>query len=294
MERIRFLRKKKNKGSIWDALGITLLLGSLTPAISWCGLMIVMHTGMWWFPLIIVYFIALGIPTKCWFEKRKNSTYHMHVGHEMYYIEHPDELKKVLKKVRKAGLPQDVQRAAAYYRSRPDVVKPFPAKKEKKRRVRAVIMNIGAAITVAVGVFLIFCAFPIRHDIFTQELITADYTSIFLLGAGILAITSGIGLFRNKPFMYVRMAAAAMIAISIWSAGLAYSILKRPSYMDSVTCAVCLGVFIISAFLLPAIAGDIRTAAQVSHDLKETRIELFEMGYLREHELRARIIPDNF
>ena len=291
MGKIRF-PKKKHKGSIWEAISSGVLLGELVPILSYVGIMIMWHTGIWWFPLIIAYFVAFGVPVTCWYKNREKGIYHAHVGDEEYYTDHPDELDKLLRKVRKAGLPESVQRTARYYRSRPDVVKEFPAKKEKKRRVREAILHIGATITVIPGIFMIWKAFPFPSYFFTQPVKTADYTSLFLLASGILVLVSAYGLFKHKSFLNVRFsnlrfATAIVMALSIWSEFIAWSIAKRPTYTNIIAYAVCMGVFLIAGLALPAIAGDVRTAKQVWHDKKELKIKLFEMGYIREIDLQA-------
>ena len=279
--------KKKYRGSVWEAVSLGTIMGVLTPVITCVCVMIVTQTGIWWFPLIIAFFVAFGLPVTCWYHSREKSIYHAHVGHETYYTEHPDELNKVLKKVRKAGLSEEVQRTARYYRSRPDVVKEFPVKKEKKRRVREVILHIGATITVLLGVFLVWKAFPFPSYFFKQSVKTADYTSLFLLAGGILALVSAYGLFKHESFWNIRFVAAVMMALSIWSEVIAFTFEKRASYDNAIAYAVCMAVFIVAAFILPAIAGDVRTARQVWHDKKELKIKLFEMGYIREIDLQA-------
>ena len=42
---------------------------------------------------------------------------------------------------------------------------------------------------------------------------------------------------------------------------------------------------VLTTFVIPRIAGDIRTAGKVSRDKKELKISLYELGYIKEEEL---------
>ena len=287
-----FIRKKKNEGSVLSAWGIGTVLASITPIVTAGALIIVIKTGIWWFPLIIAYFVALGTPVTYWLGRNEERMYRFRVGHEVFLTENPDILYKEIKKARKKGIPREVERVAAYYRALPEEVSEFHPRRERKRRIRAAIKYIGATITVVPGVFLLWHAFPIRENLFSQPIKTADFTSIFLLAGGILTLISAAGLFKNKSFFSVRFAAAIMMLLSVWSSAIAETFKNRQDYTLSVAYAVCLAVFIVAAFAVPAIAGDIRNARQVEHDRKELRINLYELGYINEAELQAYLAPE--
>ena len=136
------------------------------------------------------------------------------------------------------------------------------------------------------GTFLIWRAFPIPEDIFKQELKTANFTPIFLLAAGVLTLSSAAGQFLRKSLWPLRSATIVMLVLSIWSAGIAYTLRKLPTVTDCIIHAVCFTIFLIFAIAIPLIAGDTRTAEQIHRDRRELRINLFELGLIDEEELR--------
>ncbi len=279
-------KKRKQRGSLSGAVTAGVTISLIAPALSYLGIMIMTRTGIWWLPLIVGYFVILGIPFTYSINRRERYTYHMQIGHEMYYKENPSALKSALRKARKAGIPDDVRRIAAYYRSRTDIIPKFSDIKEAKRRRNAAFLYTGAVITAVLGIFLIWRAFPIPQGLFDQKIRKADYTSVFLLAGGLLSLISAVGLFLRKKVRPVRYAAAIMLALCVWSAFLAYTLRKRPTYTDSLIHAACLVTFALAALVAPEIAGDIRTAEQVHNDSKELRIGLYELGYLQEEDLQ--------
>ena len=268
------------------AVGGAYLMSASVFVLAYACYLIVRYAGIWWLPIITTILVSIGIPVASWIEKRERADYHMQVGHELYYSENPKELEKDLKKARKSGIATEVQRTAAYYRNRPTKVKQFTDRREKKRRVKAVLLFIGAVIAALMGISLIWRAFPIPQGIFEQKLKTADFTPIFLIIGGILVLASALGLFLGKTVKAARGAAVIALILSVWSALVAFSLNKRPTYMDGAINAVCLVAFLLTAFIIPAIAGDVRTAEQVSRDKKELKISLYELGYIKEEELR--------
>ena len=263
-------KKDKSPGAL-GAVGTAILIFSITPFVVAVSYLIVLKTGIWWFPLLFGFLSSLRIPTAYWIERRERNNYHVQVGHELYYSENPDELKRKLKKTRKTGIPEKVRRTAAFYRSRPVRVTKFTEIREKKRRRRAALLYMGVAVTAFLGVSMIVRAFPFPKDLLNQGLKTADFTSIFLIIGGVLALITAAGLYSRKPIRHYRYVAAIMIVLSIWSSYVAYTLNKRPSYIDSIISAVSLVVFIFFAFTVPAIAGDTRTAEQLCNDRKELK-----------------------
>ena len=130
------VRKKKNEGSVISAWGGAVAMASLSPIITCVAVLIVTKTGIWWFPLIIAYFVVLGIPTTYWFARREERIYRFRVGHELFLTENPEVLHKEMKKARKKGIPREVERVAAYYRARPEAAYEFHPRRERKRRIR--------------------------------------------------------------------------------------------------------------------------------------------------------------
>ncbi len=279
-------KRGKQRGSLGGAVTAGVAISLIAPVLSYLGIMIMTRTGIWWLPLIVGYFVILGIPFTYWINRREKYTYHMQIGHEMYYKENPSALKSALRKARKAGIPDDVRRIAAYYRARTDIVPKFSDIKEAKRRRNAALLYTGAVVAAVLGIFLIWRAFPIPQGLFDQKIKKADYTSVFLLAGGLLSLISAVGLFLGKKVRPVRYAAAIMLALCVWSAFLAYTLRKRPTYTDSLIHAACLVTFALAALVAPEIAGDIRTAEQVHNDNKELRIGLYELGYLQEEDLQ--------
>ena len=282
-------RLKKRKGyypGYLIATGEGFLIGIIVPAITVISYLIVRYTGIWWLPILTTLLVGLGVPVAYWIEKRERETYHMQVGHELYFSENPEFLEKELRKAHKQGISPEVLKTVAYYRARPAKVKQFTVIREKKRRVKAVLLYIGAAITAIVGISLLRRAFPFPDGMFKQKLKTADFTSIFLIIGGILVLISTAEMFFRKAFKVFRYAAAITVMLSTWSALIAFSIKKRPTYMDGLINGICLVVILLTTFVIPWIAGDIRTAEKVSRDKKELKISLYELGYIKEEELR--------
>ncbi len=262
------------------------LLGASVPLMTALGYLIILKTGIWWLPLITVMLVLMGVPVAARIERRERYNYHMQVGHEVYYGENPEALKKELKKARRSGISEGVQIVAAGYRARPYKIEKFTERREEKRRKRAVLLYCGAGIAALIGIFMLLRAFPIPEGFFSQKLKTADYTEAFLIIGGVLALISAAGLFVGKRIRTYRYVAVIIMILSVWSAGVGYTLHKRTTYMDCLTNAGCLAVFLLTAFVVPAIAGDIRTAEQVSRDKKELKIGLYELGYIKEEELR--------
>ena len=280
-------KKKKDRSSgMLGAMSTGIVIGSITPFVVAVSFLIVSKTGIWWFPLLFSFLSSLWIPTVAWIAGREKNNYHMQVGHELYYSENPEELKRKLKKARKAGIPEKVRRTAEFYRSRPVRVTKFTEIREKKRRRRAALLHTGVAVTAFLGVFLIWKAFPFPQDFLKQELKTADFTSIFLTVSGILTLITAVGLYLRRSVGHCRYVAGIMLILSIWSSIVAYTLKKRPSYMDCLIGGVCFLVFLLFTILMPAIAGDTRTAEEVCNDRKELKIALFELGHITEDELR--------
>ena len=285
---IKGLLKKITEGPLafLGAIGIALPMCLGAIAVVFISFEIVTKTGIWWFPLLTTFLVMLSVPTAFIVEKRERWYYHAQVGHDLFYSENPKYLEKDLRKARKFGIPEDVEARAEYYRNRPIKVEKFTDRREKKRRRKAKLFYVGVGITAMLGIFVTWRAFPFPKNLFQQELITADFTSIFLVVSGILVIITAERLFHRKSFSSFKYAAAIMLGMSIWSAVVAYTLEKRTTYMDGVINVVCLVVFLLTAYVIPAIAGDIRTAEQVSHDKKELKIGMYELGYIKEDELR--------
>lgn len=281
----RFLKNGKNSGSILSAMGSGMAIGMATPIISIIGILILMYTGIWWFPLIITYFVVIVVPFRYIYEKRESVSYRYQVGHEAFFTDYPEYLAREVRMAQKKGIPESVKQIADYYRSCPLVVDEFHPKKEFKRRIKAAFKYAGAGLAAAIGLFMIWDAFPIPKDFFTQDIKTADFTSAFLISGGILALISAVGLFRNIPFFSVRFSAAALMLLSVWSSFIAYTFEKRPNSSESVAYLVCLIIFIVVAFVIPAVAQDIRTAEELARNRKELKITLFEIGLIEEKEL---------
>ena len=282
----RLKKRKRYYPGYLIATGEGFLIGIIVPAITVISYLIVRYTGIWWLPILTTLLVGLGVPVAYWIEKRERETYHMQVGHELYFSENPEFLEKELKKARKQGISPEVLKTVAYYRARPAKVKQFTVIREKKRRVKAVLLYIGAVITAIVGISLLWRAFPFPDGMFKQKLKTADFTSIFLIIGGILVLISTAEMFFRKAFKVFRYAAAITVMLSTWSALIAFSIKKRPTYMDGLINGICLVVILLTTFVIPWIAGDIRTAEKVSRDKKELKISLYELGYIKEEELR--------
>ncbi len=278
-------RRKRYYPGYLIATGEGFLIGTIVPAITVIGYLIIRYTGIWWLPILTALLVGLGVPVAHWIEKREREIYHMQVGHELYFSENPESLEKELKKARKQGISPEVLKTVAYYRARPAKVKQFTVIREKKRRVKAVLLYIGAVITAIVGISLLWRAFPFPDGMFRQKLKTADFTSIFLTIGGILVLISTAEMFFRKAFKVFRYAAAITVMLSAWSALIAFSIKKRPTYMDGLINGICLVVILLTTFVKPRIAGDIRTAEKVSRDKKELKISLYELGYIKEDEL---------
>ena len=192
-------KKKDRSPGALGAMGTGILIGSITPFILVISAVIVANTGIWWFPLLFGFLTVIGTPVFALFQRREKSSYHMLVGHEIYYSDNPGELKKALKKARKKGIPDGVRRKATYYRSRHDKVTPFTDIREQKRRRKAALLYMSAGITALLGVFMIWRAFPFPKDPLKDGLKTADFTSIFLIAGGIMAIITAVGLCLRKP-----------------------------------------------------------------------------------------------
>lgn len=269
------------------AIGEAWLMGASVVLITAIGYFFILKAGIWWLPLTVAMLVVLGVPVAVRIEKRERMNYHMQVGHEVYYGENPEALQKDLRKARKSGVSRDVQLIADGYRARPDRIEKFTEQKEYKRRKKAVLHYFGAGITALLGIGLVYRAFPIPAGFFKQELQTADFTEAFLVVGGLLALISAVGLFFGKRIRVYRYIAVIIMILSIWSAGVGYTLNKRPNFTDCMINAGFLAVFLFTAFVIPAIAGDIRTAAQVSRDKKELKICLYELGYIKEEELRG-------
>ena len=281
-------KKKELPAGLWRALAVALPMSLIAPVASYIGIKIMTNTGIWWIPLLIGYLTLLQIPLAFWIDNREKDVYHAQVGHEIYYKENQAALRRALRKARRAGIPDDIRRTLEYYRSRSDTFRAteMSEQHDMKKRRKAVILYAGAVITALLGIYLINKAFPIPQGLFDQKVKKADYTSIFLLAGGLLMLVSAGGLMLKKKVWPVRYSAAIVLALGIWSSYLAYTLRKRPSTEDCLIQAACLGVFVLAAFVIPAIAGDVRTAEQVWREKKELKLSLFELGHIGEDELK--------
>ena len=278
--------KQKLPGSIWRALAIALPMGLAAPLAWYTGVQIIRYGGSWWIPLMIAFIVLLQLPVVWWISRRDKDNYHAQVGHEAYYEDYPEELRRALKQARREGIDPAVREKLEDLRSRPD---PSPAVPdpvfEKKRRVRAAVLYADAGLTALMGLFLLLNALPLPAGLFAPGSGKTDYTSVFLLVSGAMVLVTAVGILLRKTMRRIRFSTAVLLAVTVWATLLSATQRLRFTMTDLLLHLGCLAVYLLAAFVIPARVGDIRGAEQIRKDRREYRLALFELGYITEDQL---------
>lgn len=284
--------KKKKQWSL-GMLGImplTFAIGFSGPLVFFGAMMILIHGGAWCVPLFLSYLAVLMLPTSLWVGRRDLNNLHFILGDEVFYSEHPDEMKKALRRKRRKGIPRERADRVEQYRSEP--VPEFGGENERflnERRKGRLLFLAAAVLLAALAAWLFVQANHLWWVNRNTGRKQPDLSWIFPLAGGVLvAVTALLAFFRKKS-RWLPPVTVLVLLFGAWGAYVSVSVNARLVLTDVLKGFGCAALYALVCYGILPFVKDLKSREEAYRTYAEQQIDLFELGCIDEDLLRIRL-----
>lgn len=238
--------------------------------------------GLWWFPLLLVYFALFFSLEALVFIPIKQRRLHHVIGSEMFYQLYPQELNKALRRVRKIPQPERAPVIEAY---RNRIVDTEADVQNRKRGRISTILNIAAA--VIVGLLALWCVFGLYRGM--QNGVKTDLARMFHVVSTAVMLAVPFTVFKPQFKMVPQIITSVLLGFTTW-ADIANKLTKpaictmAPVWED----LIVLGVFIVAGFGLAAAANYLKDGLNTRKKQQEFALAMYELDVIDEKDLDYR------
>lgn len=283
-------KKKQRSLGMLGIMPLTFAIGFSGPLVFFGAMMILIHGGAWCVPLFLSYLAVLMLPTSLWVGRRDLNNLHFILGDEVFYSEHPDEMKKALRRKRRKGIPRERADRVEQYRSEP--VPEFGGENErflKERRKGRLLFLAAAVLLAALAAWLFVQANHLWWVNRNTGRKQPDLSWIFPLAGGVLvAVTALLAFFRKKS-RWLPPVTVLVLLFGAWGAYVSVSVNARLVLTDVLKGFGCAALYALVCYGILPFAKDLKSREEAYRTYAEQQIDLFELGCIDEDLLRIRL-----
>ncbi len=275
-------QKKKIDFGLLRSYPAAFAMGIAVPIISAIGFWIMFHAGAWWIPLFISYLALILSPTGYILQKKQRDQQHFLIGDEAFYQLYPAERKRALKRLRKAGVPEQIAQTVEAYRSkRPALSAETLELSDRARRIGTGLFRMSGVLLTALACYVGSWSFDGARGLGEQAFLL--FSAGALLAVAILA-------FCNRQLRLVNTAVTIVLFAGIWTR-LVLVLTKGVPFWSSrfLESVACLAAFVLLAYVVNAFADRMMAEAGQAESKRDLDLELFELGAIDEAQLRLRL-----
>lgn len=258
------------------AMGLAPVVG-VTPV---CLILVYMdRLGLWWFPLLLVYFALFFVLEGLVFIPIKQRRLHAVIGSEAFYRMYPNELRKALRRVRKSQQPERESVIAAY---RDRLVETDTDVRNRKQQLASTVLTVIAA--VIVGLLAVWCVYGLYRGM--QNGVKTDLARMFHIVSTVVMLTVPFTVFKPQFRMIPQIITSVLLGFTTW-ADIANKLTKPVLYTMTPVWEdlIVLGIFIVFGFGLAVLANYLRDVLYTVKKQQEFALAMYELDVIGEKEL---------